>query len=109
MTDAPIEIRMFKVITFMFTACPVILDEPPIMAVARMMTAAERLIVTLEDFGLSDEFLSAARGSWLENVTSMMSQPEQFRAWVDRISTEFVTEAKARNNSKAKAETSVTP
>ena len=109
MTDTPIETRMFKVIAFMFTACPVILDEPPIMAVTRMMTAAERLIVTLEDFGLSDEFLSAAKRSWLENVTSMMSEPEQFRAWVDRISTEFVIEVKARNIAIAKAETSVTP
>lgn len=109
MTDAAIEIRMFKVIAFMFTACPVILDEPPIMAVARMMTAAERLIVTLEDFGLSDEFLSAAQRSWLENATSMMSEPEKFRTWVDHISTEFVIEAKARNIAIAKAETSVRP
>lgn len=108
MTDAPIEIRMFKVIASMFTACPVILDEPPIMAVTRMMTAAERLIVILEDFGLSDEFLSAARRSWLENVTSMMSEPEHFRAWVDQMSAEFVTEMKARNIAIAKAETPVT-
>lgn len=92
-----IEDRMFEVITSMFTSCPVILDEPPIMAVARVVTAAERSIAALEEHGMSDDFLSAARRSSLENTTSMMSEPERFRAWVDQMSTDFVAEAKRRN------------
>lgn len=94
---ATIEDRLFDVITSMYTACPVVLEEPSIMAAGRIVKWAEQLIAVLEDFGLSDEFLSAARTATLDNITSMFADPERFGPWLDEITVEFVGEARRRN------------
>jgi hypothetical protein len=92
-----IESQMFEVVTSMVTSCPVILDEPPIMAVVRIMTGAERLIGALEDHSLADDFLTEARSEWLRIHTTMMSDPQSFAIWLDQFSARFVLEAKRRN------------
>jgi hypothetical protein len=95
--SATVESRMFEVITSMFTACPVIPQETPIMAVARLLTAAERTITVLEEFGLADDFLVGARTAMLENISLALNEPPKFYEWLDEISMEFVAEAKRRN------------
>lgn len=94
---ATVESRMFEVITSMFTACPVIPEETHIMAVARLLTAAERTIAVLEEFGLADDFLSSARTAILTNISSALNEPDKFREWLDQISMDFVVETKKRN------------
>jgi hypothetical protein len=96
-----LEGRMFEVLTAAFTSCPVILEEPPIMATARVMTVADRLIAALEEFGLADDFLTEARHSILDNIVSMMSEPTKYEAWLDQISMQFTAEAKRRNLAQA--------
>ncbi len=94
---------MFEILTAAFTSCPVILGEPPIMATARLLTVADRLIATLEDHGLADSFLSEARKDLLSNITSMMSEPAKYEAWLDDISMRFTAEAKRRNLAQLEA------
>jgi hypothetical protein len=92
-----IEDRLFEIISGMFTACPVILEEPSIMATARILTWGEQLIAVLQEVGLSDDFLSTWREAVHENLTTALTSPPTFAAWTEEATIAFVGEAKRRN------------
>jgi hypothetical protein len=92
-----LEDRMFEIATTAFTSCPVILDEPPIMATTRVLVIVDRLIAALEAHGLADPFLTEARLDLLDHSALMMSEPARYTAWLDEIAMRFTAEAKRRN------------
>ncbi|WP_033291780.1 hypothetical protein [Amycolatopsis jejuensis] len=94
---ARIEDRLFEIISGMYTAGPVVIEETSLVAAARIVHWGEQLIAVLEEFGLSDEFLSKWRSETLQNLSLGLSDPTKFSTWVADATGAFVTEAKRRN------------
>jgi hypothetical protein len=88
---------MFDIIASMVTTTPVVLNESPLMATVRMMSAVSLLIEVLEQNGHSDEFLSTARVDYEHDKTLVMDHPEQFISFLDDLTDRFVREVKRRN------------
>jgi hypothetical protein len=93
----PLQSALFDTVASMITSTPVMMDEPPIMGTIKILHCASLLISVLEQHGLSDEFLSAARVDFERDKTMSMSDPEQWATWLDDLSARFVLEVKHRN------------
>jgi hypothetical protein len=88
---------MFDIIASMVTTTPVVLQESPLMATVRMMSAVSLLISVLEENGYSDEFLSTARADYERDKTMVMDHPAEFITFLDELTDRFVREVKHRN------------
>ena len=83
----------FRLATFLVTAARDIVDEPAIYGPFRMIDAVDRLITGSFD----DDFLKAMHPELEREKYKVMSNRDEFVAWLDDIAAKFALEAKRRN------------
>ena len=85
--------RAFRLATFLVTAARDVVDEPAIYGPFRMVDAVDRLMAGVFD----DEFLTAIKPELEVEKLKVMTDRDEFVAWLDRLAAAFAAEAKRRN------------
>ncbi len=83
----------FRLATFLVTAARDIVDEPAIYGPFRMIDAVDRLLASSFD----DDFLKAIQPELEREKYKVMSNRDEFVAWLDDIAAKFALEARRRN------------
>lgn len=85
--------KAFRLATFLVTAARDVVDEPAIYAPFRMVDAVDRLMAGVFD----DDFLRAVKPELEVEKLNVMTDRDEFVAWLDRLAEAFAVEAKRRN------------
>lgn len=83
----------FRLATFLVTAARDVVDEPAIYAPFRMIDAVDRLIAGQ----FEDDFLREIQPELEREKVKVMSDRDEFLAWLDGLAARFAAELKRRN------------
>jgi len=91
---------VYDLATYLLTSARGCMDEPLIYGPLRLIDGLSRL-VTISQYAPCiepDEFLLKAKKRIDENKYVLMQSEEQFKAFLDSLTKEFISELKRRNN-----------
>ncbi len=90
--------RLFELVVYLVSCARLSLEEPEIYGSFRLVEGAVRLIDAAGEWGLApDDVLVRARESIEREKLRMIDDQDGYRAWLDGLLRELVTEASRRN------------
>lgn len=95
--------RLFEIVTHLVSSAPTSLEETPSLAAFRMVDAAHRLMVLIEqnDAVADDEFFREARADYAAHFNLVMTDQAAFDAWLGEYVRSFTREALRRAGARA--------
>jgi hypothetical protein len=97
----PLEEEMFALVGYMVTSARNLVDETPTYGPFRLVDAASRLIAILEEEGMASDRLELMRGKIDSGKYSVMTDQDEFTAFLDAIVGSLVDHADANTGGDA--------